>query len=235
METWKTILSSLGVSAVVTAAFVFLLREWISARLRKSIEHEYKTKQIELRAELDGRLEGLKAGYQQVLDENQIRFSHLHAEQADAIKTLYQFLVRMDDKLRELTSPLQHVPQDEEAKKKFFARQREEAGEAFNNCMSNFQENRIFLSVGVCNQLDELMATGKSAFLDFTSYDGMEQQLDANSRRERSTVQFGAHKKMTGPFQEIREQLEHEFREALGMIEGRPGEEGNSEGNVQNT
>ena len=46
--------------------------------IKKSIQHEY-----------DVKLEGFKAGYQKVLDENRITFSWWHEAQAKAIQTTY--------------------------------------------------------------------------------------------------------------------------------------------------
>ena len=81
MVDWGTVLSSVIVSAIGCSALGWLCREWISARLRKSIQHEY-----------DVKLEGFKAGYQKFLAENEIRFSWWHEEKAKAIKEIYNDL-----------------------------------------------------------------------------------------------------------------------------------------------
>ena len=81
METWTTILSSVGISTAVCAILAWLCREWISSRLKKSIQHEY-----------DVKLEGYKAGYTRFLTENEIRFSRWHEEKLKAIKDVYGHL-----------------------------------------------------------------------------------------------------------------------------------------------
>ena len=78
MEGWQTILSSVGLSAIACSILVWICREWISARLQKSIQHEY-----------DVKLEEFKAGYQKILSENETRFSWWHEEKAKAIKAVY--------------------------------------------------------------------------------------------------------------------------------------------------
>ena len=70
MGYWTTVLSSIGGSVGLTVLVGFLLRDWISTRIHKSIEHEYSVKEVKLKAELEGKLEGEKAAYQKVLDEN---------------------------------------------------------------------------------------------------------------------------------------------------------------------
>ena len=84
MVDWGTVLSSVIVSAIGCSALYWLCREWISARLRKSIQHEY-----------DVKLEGFKAGYQRVLDENRIAFSWWHNAQAKAIQETYSCIAEL--------------------------------------------------------------------------------------------------------------------------------------------
>ena len=81
---WSTLGISVTGSVLLSGLLVWLCREWISARLRKSIQHEY-----------DVKLEGFKAGYQKFLAENEIRFSWWHEEKAKAIKEIYNELAEL--------------------------------------------------------------------------------------------------------------------------------------------
>ena len=84
---WSTLGISVTGSVLLSGILVWLCREWISARLRKSIQHEY-----------DVKLEGFKAGYQKVLDENRIAFSWWHEKQAEALQEIYAMLVECQEK-----------------------------------------------------------------------------------------------------------------------------------------
>ena len=84
MIDWVTVSSTIATSTIVCSALVWFCREWISARLKKSIQHEYDTK-----------LEGYKAGYQKFLDENRITFSLWHESQAKAIKETYSEIAKL--------------------------------------------------------------------------------------------------------------------------------------------
>ena len=84
---WSTLSISVTGSVLLSGILVWLCREWISARLRKSIQHEY-----------DVKLEGFKAGYQKVLDENRIAFSWWHEKQAEALQEIYAMLVECQEK-----------------------------------------------------------------------------------------------------------------------------------------
>ena len=79
---WITLLSSAGVSGALSIVLVWLCREWISARLKKSIQHEYDVKLEAFKALQQKELEGYKAGYQQILDEKRITLSWWHEAQA---------------------------------------------------------------------------------------------------------------------------------------------------------
>ena len=85
MECWETVITSF----LTSSAFWGLLI-W---RIKKSIQHEY-----------DVKLEGFKAGYQKVLDENRIAFSWWHEAQAKAIQETYSNIAELsfciDNKLR---------------------------------------------------------------------------------------------------------------------------------------
>ena len=80
----QTILSSIGASAFFSLAAVWLLKKWISARLIKSIQHEYDIKLGEFKAE-----------WQKIIDENRITFNWWHVEQAKAIKETYVALAEL--------------------------------------------------------------------------------------------------------------------------------------------
>lgn len=105
---WKIVLSSVGFSVGACAFLGWLCREWISARLRASIQHEYDKKfaeyekrvQHEYDVQLEGfksrihyeydlKLESSKTDFQKVLDEHQTRFKYWYDEKAKAIKDLY--------------------------------------------------------------------------------------------------------------------------------------------------
>lgn len=74
----EILLSSTGYSVIACGILVWLFREWISDRFKKSIQQEYDVKR-----------EGLKAGYQKVLDKNRIVFCWWYDAQVKAIQETY--------------------------------------------------------------------------------------------------------------------------------------------------
>ncbi len=85
MGYWETVITS-----ILTSSAFWGLLIW---RIKKSIQYEY-----------DVKLEGFKAGYQKVLDENRIAFSWWHNAQAKAIQETYSCIAELsfciDTKLR---------------------------------------------------------------------------------------------------------------------------------------
>jgi hypothetical protein len=215
MEAWQVIVASLGGSTMLTLALAFLLREWISTRIKKSIENEYKVKQMELKAELDGKLEGTRAGYKKVLDENQIRFSRLHEDRANAIRELFKRLVNAEENIGDAFSP-RHLTSDE----KWTALRRAQA--AFNEFCTFFTQNRIFLNDKDCELVEALRDTAKGAYIDFTTYDVSGVALDDASSMNRQELKRAARKTMVGEFLQLRLRLEQEFRTALGLVQTPP-------------
>ena len=90
---WSTVFSSIVASVGACTFLGWLCREWISARLHKSIQHEYDIKLEDFKSrihyEYDLKLESSKMGFQKVLDEHQTRFKYWYDEKAKAIKELY--------------------------------------------------------------------------------------------------------------------------------------------------
>ena len=94
MSTGWTIIGSVGTSLLASGGLVWLCREWISARLTKSIQHEYDIKledfKNRIHYEYELKLESSKTDFQTILNERQTRFKYWHDEKAKAIKELYE-------------------------------------------------------------------------------------------------------------------------------------------------
>jgi hypothetical protein len=70
-----TFWTSLGGSAVVLVPAVFIVRMYIKKKIEADVQHKYNGLLEDIKNENAIELAGFKAGYQKVLNENQIRFS----------------------------------------------------------------------------------------------------------------------------------------------------------------
>ena len=99
MSSVWTIIGSVGTSLLASGGLVWLCREWISARLQKSIQHEYDLKLEEFKSkthyEYELKLESSKIDFQNKLNEQQTCFNHWYEEKAIAIKEFYTSLSKL--------------------------------------------------------------------------------------------------------------------------------------------
>jgi len=217
MQAWETILSAIGGSVVFTGSLGFLLREWISTRLRESIRHEYAVEQARveavLKAEFDSRLESLRAGYRRALDENLVRFTKLHEEQAGVVKRLYQLVAKAEDAILSQVSDVWTVlggdgPSPDSVK--------HEVAETLTRLRVEFSENRIFLPDAICQRIQNLF--GEAVLLS-----SMENTAEAFNETSPAEARREAYRRLVSDFGPLRTELEMLFRKILGVAQpGQP-------------
>lgn len=97
------VLSSAAVTTVLLGAVGWLLRSWLSERMKNAIRSEYdqklETHKAQLKAESDVALEKLRADLSIAAAERQIQFSRLHEARAEVIAETYARLTELHTKL----------------------------------------------------------------------------------------------------------------------------------------
>lgn len=214
MDFWSVVLSSVGGSVALNLALAFLLREIISSRLKRAIDHEYKIKEALMKAELDGKLHAAEAATERLLDEHKTRFSKLHAARANAIKQLYRSLITLEEEVGAAIRPFRSAgttAADEE-------KQRHAASVAYSNFSRLFTKNRIYFTEHDCGLIEKLRDQAKKAYIDYTTYDVLpDETMDVKERIEERKLQAEAYKAMVESFPKLRQELEKEFRKTLGF------------------
>jgi hypothetical protein len=111
MENALTVFGSILGGSAFSVLVVFILRTWISERIKNSIKHEYE-KEMELykavnqrdlehrKAEYQGDVERLKSELAVAAAMRQIRFSHLHERSAKIVAGTWRKLCRVQEALR---------------------------------------------------------------------------------------------------------------------------------------
>ena len=194
---WKTIFMAWGGAAVLPLVLGYLFREWISVRLKKSIQHEYDTK-----------LEGFKAGYQKILDENQIRFSRFYSEQADTIKELYIRLSKLKIELSNLTTAFKTVSEDEKEQYENEKKLHQKVIDTYNPCSEYFLNHKIFLSEQLCSKIALFIETARDSYIE---YHVAGYEINKHS----SELKREARKKVCEDLEEILTELQTMFRVIL--------------------
>lgn len=130
----NTILSSVGVSTLLSAALVFLARNWISERIKNAIKHEYdeklETHKAKLKIESDKEIEQLKTRLQIAAAERSIRLTRVFEKTAETVATIYAKLQALKTATENYTQLLE--PSDDP--------QRLELGKLVREKLADFRE-----------------------------------------------------------------------------------------------
>ena len=134
---------------------VWLLRTWISQRLKNSIEHEYKIKltniqeqlkrdnavyMAQLNAELEKSQQTLKHNLELARLEHQIKYSGSYNEILESIKVIFPILVEIHESITSYTCIFE-TPTTPSKKEK-----RERTGGLIDNFWKEFNQRRIFFN-----------------------------------------------------------------------------------------
>ena len=148
---WSQFLAMLGVTILgsggISGLIVYLWRKQIDQKY----EHE---------------LEGYKAGYQRFLQENDIRFSRWHNDQAQAITELYSDLSLLHLSLQILTQPMHRHPADEEGNRSYFNGLLRDVWINYEKAQLCWYKNKIFMSVQ-SKKVDELLWQCRAATVHY--------------------------------------------------------------------
>ncbi len=165
------ILRFIGVPALVSGLVTCIIKVYYSERVKAAFQKEIEgikaelQKEIEIKkASLQGELEGLKAGYTKVLDENQIRFSQLYVDQANALKLQYSHIAETNRTLMALTAyfkPGRSGEDLDESEKKL----RKEFADSLNASVFYFHANSVLLPKEVCVKISQLHKEMKDAYI----------------------------------------------------------------------
>ena len=199
---------SVLVTSVLSAGTVAWLAQLIlTNRVKAAIENEYKLKEATFKAELDGKLEGVKTGYKILADEKHIVFSKMHEERAEVIRTFYEYLSNAGDNLDILAHPLKLGGFDEE---KAIKRTRI----SLKKLHRYYSTKRIFFNNELVTAIDKLLEHAKVAYIDLVPM----ARLDDGQKYKR---QRDAYALLQGDFANTKRMIETEFRIILGIVEVR--------------
>ena len=137
-------LSTIFSSGALSAALVFLLRNWISERIKTSIQHEYdqklETHKAQLKSESEIAIEKFKSELQVAAAERNFRFSHVFQRTADVIAEIYRILIELRGAVESYTDAVEvrSAPGDLEVESEKFNKYAQEFSNYFN-------PNRIYI------------------------------------------------------------------------------------------
>ncbi|MDA3799753.1 MAG: hypothetical protein PF692_11810 [Kiritimatiellae bacterium] len=92
----KIFFTAAGGTGAAIAVCIWPITIWLKKKIEADVQSKYDVALKNLEAKNAKELEGFKAGYQKVLDENQIRFSWYYSEKAQVIKELHEWLCKLN-------------------------------------------------------------------------------------------------------------------------------------------
>ncbi len=139
MNYWGIFLTSTGGATGILIIAFFIVKNWLKKKIEADVQHKYNSMLEEIKTENQKELEGFKAGYQKVLDENQIRFSGFYSEQSKAILKLNQKLAALYIALNNMMTTVKYVPKDEIEQQKYYDEEEKKTSKAYNDAMLSCQ------------------------------------------------------------------------------------------------
>ena len=148
-------ITTLITSGALSAALVFLLRGWISQRLKSSIQHEYdqklETHKAKLAAESEIAIEHLKSQLQIAASERNIKLTKIFEQQAEVIAEVFAKLVRLIASIEEYTAIMtfEGTPS--------MADRRKKVGECMTDFISYYHPKKVFLPAATQKRIDSFV------------------------------------------------------------------------------
>ena len=206
------IISSGVFATALTGALAFLGRNWISERLKASIQHEYdqklETHKAQLKSQTEAEIIRLKAQLEIAAAERSFRFSHVFERTADTIAATHQKLLELQKAADDYTQQMPTPGQEKEQ----FLRLFQEKSEAF---QEYFPPKRLYLPKDTASKVrDFYQALQKT---DPTCRSAVEMLF---ARSKHVTTVESALKGASERYQQVRELLdllEDDFQRVLGF------------------
>jgi hypothetical protein len=226
-----TLLSSAAVTVVLTGTLFWLLKNWLSERLRTSIKHEYdvlleshkaqlltafnaenETHKARLHAENAAATERLKAELSIAAAERQIRFARLHEKVADSVAEMYSRLSTFAISLERYTSVLETPTMGSKEERRLAM------AEALREFDEYFRKHELYIPKELANRIKTFVEKLHGMAVEFMV--GVEQGGD-NRYADRDTW-VKVDKELRGEARPLLEGLKDEFRGLLGVASSPP-------------
>jgi len=212
-----TLISSIGVSGLLSAALIFLARNLITERLRAAIQNEYdqklETHKAQLKAQNETDLEHFKAKLQIAASERSIRLTRVFEKTVDTVSGTYERLLAFHDAVGQYTSIVEwnSTPPKEERRKA--------VADKYEDFLSYYRPRKPFLPKRTVKQIDDFRHKLHETAVDFMW--GVERGGDerANKRGQDRDSWVKAHDFMTKEVPPVLELLEDDLRKILGTYE----------------
>jgi hypothetical protein len=204
METWLKIIFG---STLISGLIVWLIKSLGKHFLDKSFSAYNK--------QLDIKADGYRLGLEKSLESHKsnlhllyAKASKLHDKRLEILAELYNLLVTMDFRMRELTAPFKEVQKDAEGEENERIRK---GADSYNKFLEYYSTRKIFLSKNLARDLDHLRDEYLSSYRDYTFAKSVSSVSNLNIEKFRT-----AFKTISEDIPLVLGVVEDEFRNIIG-------------------
>lgn len=203
------VITSAAVSVALSGLLLWMIRSWLSERLKNAIKHEYEQKlethKTQLKAQSDVELEKLRSQLNITATEHEVRFSRLHEKRAEVISETYSLLkelyMRLGDYVK-IFEPAGDTPKEQ---------RRDAARTAFQNFRGYYVNRVIFFPKATANKLEQIELELVKTFNEFFFTVDMGKGLESTTNKWMEIFE-----RVQGEIKAALTELEDEFRRLLG-------------------
>jgi hypothetical protein len=203
-----TIITSAAVSSALAGLLLWLMKSWVSERLKNAIKNEYdqklETHKSQLKAQSDIEIEKLRSNLSIAATEQNVKFSKLHNDRAEVIASTYSLLkeafLTVEDFVK-IGVPAGDKPIEE---------RRQIAVDAHNEFRAYYPKKLIYLPKVTA---DKIEAINIELIKTFNEFDWNIARKQLTSDTDKWLEIF---KRMKGEILDTLQELEDQFRELLG-------------------
>jgi hypothetical protein len=208
---WIEVLQNLSIFTVGTISIVGIIAYFG----RTLFEHYLSEKINSYKSQLDRENDNYKHQLQLATQEHQIKFTKLHTDRTDVIRTIYDKLQLMRQTMLSLVVPIRFSDGTTEETRQNIA------AKAAQDFLDYFHRNDILFDESICKMVNEVDKLYWEAWTDYTTYNapGMKSlsTVDPEFRKERAATLKEAWNTIDKKVPVIEEALKKEFRGLLGV------------------
>jgi len=230
MSAWEFV-GTVSASVVFSGGLTWLFREWISARLKESIRHEYETKRIQFEADLkreaDASLERLRSELSIEAARRTVEHTRIHERRLEILSEVGGKLFKLQKAFVECTGPVPEPwDQDPDGVRKFL----EKSIEQF---QASLEPIRFFIPARTLEKLDAFRGqTWKRAEKLDRLAEAQVEESQPERVRERRREWLDARAELIKQSEDSLTDLHQDFQRILGIVDPPPSARSSCDGSM---
>jgi len=208
---WTELLKNLGAFTIGTASVIGIIGYFG----RTLFEHYLSEKINSYKSQLERESDNYKHQLQLITQEHQIKFSKLHTDRSEVIRTIYDKLQLMRQTMRDLLVPIRWADGTTEESRQI------NASKATQEFLDYFHRNEILFEESICTLVNEMDKLYWNAWTSHTTYNAPDMKdiarVDREFGKERADALKEAWDTIDKKVPVIEEALKKEFRALLGV------------------